>query len=208
MSTTTPEPTPAVRSEPAVTPAQPLTEREKMLAGHWFNPRDRELTALRLQAKTRCRQLNQQGPDAFKQHQQLARALFGQLGSCYIEPDFYCDYGVNIMLGQRFYANHHCVILDAAEVSIGNDVMLGPGVHIYTVSHPLDADQRRSGVEQAKPVRIGHDVWIGGQAVILPGVTIGDGAVIAAGSVVSRDVAAYSLVAGQPARWQKDLAPA
>lgn len=177
-----------------------------MLAGEWFSPRDKELSALRKVAKQRCRQLNAQGPEAFKQHQQLAAALFGRVGSCYIEPDFYCDYGVNIQLGQRFYANHHCVILDAALVQIGDDVMLGPAVHIYTVTHPLDAAARVTGVEQAKPVVIGNRVWIGGQAIILPGVTIGDGAVIAAGSVVSRDVAPYTLVAGQPARWQKDLA--
>lgn len=180
-----------------------------MTSGLWFNPRDPELSALRRKAKAQCRQLNEQGPEAFKQHQQLARALFGELGSCYIEPDFYCDYGVNIKVGQRFYANHHCVILDAALVTIGDDVMLGPGVQIYTVSHPLDATARLSGIEQAKPVQIGHNVWIGGQALILPGVTIGDGAVIAAGSIVTKDVAAYTLVAGQPARWQKDLtAPA
>lgn len=179
--------------------------RQQMLDGEWFSPRDKELSALRKAAKQRCRQLNAQGPEAFKQHQQLAAALFGRVGSCYIEPDFYCDYGINIRLGQRFYANHHCVILDAASVEIGDDVMLGPAVHIYTVTHPLDAAARVTGIEQAKPVIIGNRVWIGGQAVILPGVTIGDGAVIAAGSVVSRDVAPYTLVAGQPARWQKDL---
>jgi len=187
--------------------AASLSEREKMTSGLWFNPRDPELSALRRQAKAQCRRLNLQGPEAFKQHQQLARALFGELGSCYIEPDFYCDYGVNIKVGQRFYANHHCVILDAALVTIGDDVMLGPGVQIYTVSHPLDATERLSGIEQAKPVQIGHNVWIGGQALILPGVTIGDGAVIAAGSIVTKDVAPYTLVAGQPARWQKDLTP-
>lgn len=183
----------------------PLSEQEKMQQGDWFNPRDKTLTNLRKIAKQRCRQLNEQGPEAFRQHQQLAKALFAQVGSCYIEPDFYCDYGINICIGQRFYANHHCVILDAATVIIGDDVMLGPAVHIYTVTHPLQAEQRATGIEQAKPVRIGNNVWIGGQAIILPGVTIGDGAVIAAGSVVSRDIAPYTLVAGQPARWQKDL---
>lgn len=179
---------------------QQLTEREKMHAGDWFSPRDRELSALRKQAKAACKALNQAGPEPFKAHQQLARALFSKLGSCYIEPDFYCDYGVNIQIGQRFYANHHCVMLDAAPIVIGDDVLLGPAVHIYTVTHPLDAAQRIQGFEQAKPVQIGHRVWIGGGSIILPGVTIGDDAVIAAGSVVKQDVPAGSLVAGNPAK--------
>lgn len=177
-----------------------LTELEKMRAGDWFLPRDRELTSLRKQAKAACKALNQAGPEPFKAHQQLARALFGQLGSCYIEPDFYCDYGFNIHLGQRFYANHHCVMLDAAPIVIGDDVLLGPAVHIYTVTHPLDAQQRVQGYEQGKPVRIGHRAWIGGGSIILPGVTIGDDAVIAAGAVVKQDVPAGSLVAGNPAQ--------
>ncbi len=181
------------------------SEREKMAQQHWFDPRDRELAELRRRAKQLCRQLNNQGPEPFKAHQQLAKQLFATVGSCYLEPDFWCDYGVNIHLGQRFYANHHCVILDAATVTIGDDVMLGPAVQIYTVSHPLAASERVTGVEQAHPVTIGNRVWIGGGAVILPGVSIGEGAVIAAGAVVSRDVAPYTLVAGQPARLIKAL---
>jgi len=181
------------------------SEREKMAQQQWFNPRDRELSALRREAKQRCRALNLQGPEPFKTQQQLARQLFGQLGSCYIEPDFWCDYGVNISIGQRFYANHHCVILDAAAVHIGDDVMFGPAVQIYTVTHPLQASERVTGIEQAKPVHIADRVWIGGGAIILPGVSIGEGAVIAAGSVVNCDVAPYQLVAGQPARPIKSL---
>lgn len=171
-----------------------------MRAGEWFLPRDRELSVLRKHAKAACKALNQAGPEPFKAHQQLAKALFGQLGSCYIEPDFYCDYGIHITLGLRFYANHHCVMLDAAPIVIGDDVLLGPAVQIYTVTHPLDAALRVQGYEQAQPVHIGHRVWIGGGSIILPGVTIGDDAVIAAGSVVKHDVAAGSLVAGNPAR--------
>lgn len=181
------------------------TEREKMATQQWFHPSDRELAEQRRRAKQLCRQLNQQGPEPFKAHQQLARQLFGSLGSCYIEPDFWCDYGVNIHLGQRFYANHHCVMLDAATITIGHDVMLGPAVQIYTVSHPLAASERVKGIEQAHPVTIADRVWIGGGALILPGVTIGEGAVIAAGAVVNRDVAPYTLVAGQPAKLIKTL---
>lgn len=177
-----------------------MTEQEKMAAGLWFNPADKVLAKQRQHAKALCVQLNQQGPLPFKAHQQLAAQLFGKLGSCYIEPNFYCDYGNNIELGQNFYANHNCVILDAAKVSIGDDVLLGPAVQIYTVAHPLDAEQRKTGLEQGKAVTIGNSVWVGGGAIILPGVTIGEGAVIAAGAVVTKDVPAYAVVAGNPAK--------
>lgn len=177
-----------------------MTELEKMRQGLWFYAGDKELGALRLKAKTLCRQLNQQGPVPVKAHQQLAKQLFGQVGRCYIEPDFYCDYGFNIELGDNFYANHHCVMLDAAPIRIGKDVLLGPAVQIYTVTHPLDAEQRKTGVEQGKAVTIGDAVWVGGGALIMPGVSIGQGAVIAAGAVVTKDVAPFSLVGGNPAQ--------
>lgn len=177
-----------------------LSEKQKMLSQQWFNPRDPELTAARVRAKKLCRELNQCTPEAFKAAQQIARQLFAKVQGCYLEPDFYCDYGFNIELGARFYANHHCVMLDAAPIWIGDDVMFGPGVQIYTVTHPLDAALRQSGIEQAKPIQIGHRVWIGGGAIILPGVTIGEDAVIAAGSVVTKDVPAGTVVKGNPAR--------
>jgi len=182
-----------------------MTEQEKMVAGLWFNPADKALAKQRLHAKALCAQLNQQGPLPFKAHQQLAAQLFGKLGSCYIEPNFFCDYGINIELGQNFYANHNCVILDAAKVSIGDDVLLGPGVQLYTVTHPLNAAKRKAGLEQGKAISIGHSVWIGGGAIVLPGVSIGDGAVIAAGAVVTKDVPAFVMVAGNPARVIKTL---
>lgn len=182
-----------------------MTEQEKMAAGLWFNPADKVLALQRMHAKALCVQMNQQGPLPFKAHQQLAGQLFGKVGSCYIEPHFFCDYGNNIELGQNFYANHNCIILDAAKVSIGDNVLLGPAVQIYTVTHPLDATQRKTGLEQGKAVTIGNSVWVGGGAIILPGVTIGEGAVIAAGSVVTKAVAAYVVVAGNPATVIKTL---
>ncbi|WP_337841521.1 sugar O-acetyltransferase [Rheinheimera sp.] len=184
-----------------------MTELEKMRSGLWFNAGDKELVAMRQKAKALCRQINQQGPVPVKAHQQLAKQLFARVSRCYIEPDFYCDYGVHIELGNNFYANHHCVMLDAAPIRIGNDVLLGPGVQIYTVTHPLDAELRKTGVEQGLPVTIGDSVWIGGGALIMPGVSIGNGAVVAAGAVVTRDVAAFSLVAGNPAREIRKLEP-
>lgn len=182
-----------------------MTEQEKMAAGLWFNPADKALAAQRQHAKALCVQMNQQGPLPFKAHQQQAGQLFGKLGSCYIEPNFFCDYGYNIELGKNFYANHHCIILDAAKVRIGDDVLLGPGVQIYTVTHPLDAAQRKTGLEKGQAVTIGNSVWIGGGAIILPGVSIGDVAVVAAGAVVTKDVPASVVVAGNPAKVIKTL---
>lgn len=182
-----------------------MTEQEKMAAGLWFNPADKALAAQRQHAKALCVQMNQQGPLPFKAHQQQAGQLFSKLGSCYIEPNFFCDYGYNIELGKNFYANHHCVILDAAKVRIGDDVLLGPGVQIYTVTHPLDAAQRKTGLEKGQAVTIGNSVWIGGGAIILPGVSIGEGAVVAAGAVVTKDVPASVVVAGNPAKVIKTL---
>lgn len=182
-----------------------MTEQEKMAAGLWFNPADKALAAQRQHAKALCVQMNQQGPLPFKAHQQQAGQLFGKLGSCYIEPNFFCDYGYNIELGKNFYANHHCIILDAAKVRIGDDVLLGPGVQIYTVTHPLDAAQRKTGLEKGLAVTIGNSVWIGGGAIILPGVSIGEGAVVAAGAVVTKDVPASVVVAGNPAKVIKTL---
>ncbi|MBU1436925.1 MAG: sugar O-acetyltransferase [Gammaproteobacteria bacterium] len=181
------------------------TEKQKMLSQQWFNPRDPELGSARARAKKLCRELNDCTPEAFKASQKIASQLFGKVQGCYIEPDFYCDYGFNIELGPRFYANHHCVMLDAAPIRIGADVMLGPAVQLYTVTHPLDAALRQSGIEQAKPIIIGNRVWIGGGAIVLPGVEIGDDAVIAAGSIVTKNVAAATMVRGNPARPVRSL---
>ncbi|MCA1921673.1 DapH/DapD/GlmU-related protein, partial [Buttiauxella noackiae] len=139
-------------------------------------------------------------PDEKAIRSELLEQLLGQSLDAYIEPSFRCDYGYNIFLGKNFYANFDCVILDVCPVHIGENCMLAPGVHIYTATHPLDAVTRNSGVEFGKPVTIGNNVWIGGRAVINPGVTIGDNVVIGAGSVVTKDIPANSVVAGNPAR--------
>ncbi|CAD7696816.1 unnamed protein product [Ostreobium quekettii] len=130
---------------------------------------------------------------------------FGSSGPvCRVTPPFRCDYGININVGDNFYANYDCVVIDCAKVKIGANVFLGPAVHIYTATHPLDAVERRS-VESALPVTIGNDVWIGGKASVLPGVEIGDGCVIGAGAVVNRSIPPYSLAVGCPARVVKRL---
>ncbi len=175
------------------------TETDKARNGDWFNPQDRALVEQRRQAKVLCRELNNTPPENFKACQKIARQLFGQVDGCYIEPHFFCDYGQNIYLGKRFFANHNCTILDAAKVTIGDEVLLGPNVQLLTNNHPLSAEQRIKGLQQAKPITIGNHVWIGAGAIILPGVSIGDGAVIAAGSVVNKPIPAHHLAAGNPA---------
>ena len=177
-------------------PAHPLgmTEREKMLRGDLYLASDPELVALRQQARRACAAHNAGDPEAL-------RALLGSCGqNLTVEPTFRCDYGRHIRVGENFYANYDCVILDVCEVRIGANCLLAPGVHLYTATHPLEADVRRTGLESGKPIVIGDDVWIGGRAVVLPGVTIGDGAVIAAGAVVTRDVPPFTVVGGNPAR--------
>ena len=131
----------------------------------------------------------------------LLRDLLGSVGEgTVIMPQFTCDYGYNIRLGRNVFINYHCIFLDCAPIDIGHDVQIGPAVQLYTAQHPLEADVRRSGLESARPIRIGNDVWIGGGAVVLPGVTIGDRSVVGAGSVVVHSVPADCVVAGHPAR--------
>lgn len=163
-----------------------------------IDPFQAELVAARKRAKQLCQQLNALRADQHKARKPIYQQLFGQVTSAYIEPNFFCDYGNNIFLGERFYANHNCVILDAAEVRIGARVMLGPNVQIYTTSHPLSAAERATGLELCAPVTIGDDCWIGGGAIILPGVNLGTGAVIGAGSVVTKDIPAGVIALGNP----------
>jgi len=177
------------------------SEREKMLAGQMYLAADPELVAARRRARRLCRIYNQSTEDDEAARVQVLSELFGQLGpKPEIEPPFYCDYGANIFAGERLYMNYGCVVLDCAAVSIGDRVLIAPGVHIYTATHPLDPAMRASGLEFALPVSIGNDAWIGGRAVICPGVTIGDEAVIGAGSVVNKDIPPGMLAVGNPCR--------
>jgi maltose O-acetyltransferase len=133
--------------------------------------------------------------------EQLLRELFARVGEePVIEPPFFCDYGTNTSIGDRFYANTGCIFLDSAPVTIGDRVLFGPAVQLLAATHPLEAELRAQGLEYAEPIAIGDDVWLGGGAIVLPGVTIGDRAVVGAGSVVTRDVPADVVVAGSPGR--------
>lgn len=180
-------------------------EKQKMIAGELYRPADTQLRADRVNARHLIHRFNHTAPDEQAVRAELLGQLLGQSLDAYIEPSFRCDYGYNIFLGKNFYANFDCVILDVCPVHIGDNCMLAPGVHIYTATHPLDAETRNSGVEFGKPVTIGHNVWIGGRAVINPGVTIGDNVVVGSGSVVTKDIPANAVVAGNPARVIKML---
>ncbi|MCA6100243.1 sugar O-acetyltransferase [Bradyrhizobium australafricanum] len=176
------------------------TEKQKMLAGELYRP-DAELAADHTAAEHWMARYNVSGAaSAAELHAQLS-ARFRKVGrDTVIRPPFFCDYGSNISLGDGVFLNFNCVILDVVEVVIGDRTQIGPAVQIYTADHPRDAETRRAGLEFGRPIRIGSDVWIGGGAIILPGITIGDGALVGAGSVVTRNVAPGAIVAGNPAR--------
>ncbi len=176
------------------------TELEKMLAGELYNPMDPELTRARERARDLCHDLNATRERDQETRRQLLTELFGRGGeTAWVEPPFYCDYGSNILLGERVYFNFNCVVLDVCRVEIGDYCLFGPAVQIYTATHPLNADLRRVG-ELGKPIRVGSDVWVGGGAILCPGVSIGARSVIGAGSVVTRDVPEGVLAAGNPCR--------
>ncbi|OPA77857.1 acetyltransferase [Paenibacillus selenitireducens] len=182
------------------------TEKEKMIHGEYYLAADEELVADRLRARRLTRLYNQTTEVDGEERTQLLKQLFGTVGGdIYIEPTIKCDYGYNIHVGHNFYANFDCVILDVCPVNIGSNCFLAPGVHLYTATHPLDPVERNSGVEYAKPITIGDNVWIGGRSVINPGVRIGNNVVVASGSVVTKDVPDNVVVGGNPARMIKNI---
>jgi maltose O-acetyltransferase len=177
------------------------SEKEKMLAGELYRPDDPELEAERAAAQAWLARYNAACARPAIELWRLLGEQLAEVGEgAVIRPPFYCDYGFNIRLGKEVFLNFNCVILDVAEVTIAEGTQIGPAVQIYGADHPRALSLRQQGLEYGRPVRIGHHVWIGGGAVILPGVTIGDGAIVGAGSVVTRDVATGTTVAGNPAR--------
>lgn len=178
------------------------TEKEKAREGILYDANnDAELVAERLAAADITYMLNSLKPSQVAEREALLRRLFGKTGKVFsIVSPFFCDYGYNIEIGENFFMNMNCVILDGAKVTFGDNVFVAPGCGFYTAGHPLDAERRNAGLEYALPIRIGNNVWIGAQVCVLPGVTIGDNSVIGAGSVVTKDIPSGVLAAGNPCR--------
>lgn len=178
-----------------------MSEKQKMLAGELYYPGDPEILADQAAAKAWMVRYNAAlAASPGERRALLAERLAAVGAGAVIRPPFHCDYGYNIHLGEGAFLNFNCVILDVVAVHIGAGAQIGPAVQLYTADHPRDPEARRSGVEFGRPIHIGRNVWVGGGAIILPGVTVGDDAVIGAGSVVTRDVPAGATVVGNPAR--------
>ena len=181
------------------------SEKEKMLAGELYDPHDAELVKARTRARDLCRDLNISRESDQDERRAILRQLFGTGGdSVWLEPPFYCDYGANIHLGERVFFNFNCVVLDVCPVTIGDFTLFGPAVQLYTATHPMNAELRRTR-EFAKPIVIGADVWVGGGAIVCPGVRIGAKTVIGAGSVVTRDIPEGVFAAGNPCRVVREI---
>lgn len=183
-----------------------MNEKEKMLAGEWYHAGYEELRQDRKRAAELCQKYNNtpQGPERHA----IGRELFGSYGTGnFINTGFRCDYGYNIHFGNNVEMNYDCIFLDIGKITVGNDVFMGPGVHIYAVNHPVDPEERRTGVEIGKDVIIGDDVWIGGKTVIVPGVKIGSGTTIGSGSVVTKDIPSNVLAVGNPCKVIRELKP-
>lgn len=177
------------------------SEKDKMLAGELYLASDPELAAAHLRAQAILSQFNATSADDEDNRRAFLTELFHHFGkAAVIKPVFRCDYGFNISLGARTFVNYDCVFLDCNLITVGDDVQIAPGVHIYTATHPTDAQIRRSGLEYALPVSIGDGVWLGGGAIVCPGVTIAENTVVGAGSVVTRDLPSNVVAAGNPCR--------
>lgn len=172
-----------------------------MLSGELYDPLDKQLSEERLQARLLLKELNDSREDQPEERVLILKKLVPSGGEgAWLQPPFYCDYGTNIQLGEKVFFNFNCVVLDVMPVQIGSRTLIGPNVQLYTATHPLNFKERAAGLEAAKPITIGEDVWLGGSVVVCPGVTIGDRSVIGAGSVVTKDVPADVFAAGNPCR--------
>ena len=177
------------------------TEKEKMIAGELYDPLDEEITADRLQARLLIKQFNDTGDERLEERTAILKKLIPVTGkNLWLQPPFYCDYGYNIIMGDNVYLNFNCILLDVSYINIGSRTMLGPNVQIYTATHPINYKERSAGKEYSKAINIGEDVWIGGSAVICPGVSIGDRSIIGAGSVVTKNIPADVVAAGNPCK--------
>lgn len=178
-----------------------MTEKEKMLSGQPYLSFDEELFKERQNAKELLFEFNSLKPSEIEKRNELLNNLFGKVPKqIFIEPPFRCDYGYNISVGENFYANYNCTVLDCAPVTIGDNVLLAPNVGLYTAGHPIHYEPRNRGIEYAFPIMIGDNVWIGGGVIVNPGITIGSNVVIGSGSVVTKDIPSNVVAAGNPCR--------
>lgn len=176
-------------------------EREKMISGEMYDPSDEQLVKDREAAKIFCKEYNLTDDTNYDLRKKMIQNFLGKTGDkLHIESNFRVEYGYNIEIGENFYSNYDCLLLDICPIIIGDNAMLAPGVHIYSATHPLDPEERNSGKEYGKPVKIGNNVWIGGRSVIAPGVTLGDNVVVAAGSVVTKSFPDNVVIGGNPAK--------
>ena len=184
-----------------------MTEKEKRDKGEFYDANyDKALKQERIKVKDLCFKYNNLEPSKQKEREELIKEILGSTkNSLLIESNFYCDYGYNISVGENFYMNHNGVILDGAKVEFGDNVFVGPNCGFYTAGHPIDYKERNKGLEYAKPIKVGNNVWFGGNVVVLPGVSIGDNVVIGAGSVVTRDIPSNIIAHGNPCKVKKEL---
>ena len=178
-----------------------MSEKQKMLNGEIYNAYDESLILLRNKARHLTKSYNTTDPEETEKRINILEKLFGKIGKNFeIEPPFYCDYGTNIEIGENFYANFNCLVLDDGLVKIGNDVLFAPNVSIFTATHLVDPDLRPKNADYTKAVTIGNNVWIGGGSIINPGITIGDNSVIGSGSVVTKNIPANVVAVGNPCK--------
>ena len=183
-----------------------MTEKAKMLNGELYDSSDKQLVDELIKAKKLCNQYNNLCIEDIEKENEIIKKLFSKTGNEFmIMPNFYCDYGFNIEIGEKFYSNHNLVILDANKVEFGDNVFIGPNCGFYTSGHPLDYQTRNKGLEYAKPIKVGNNVWIGGNVTVLPGVSIGDNVVIGAGSVVTKDISSNVIAVGNPCKIIKEI---
>ena len=183
-----------------------MTEKEKMLSGKPYKGFNDELVKERQDTKEVLYDFNLLRPSEIEKRNEWIGKLFGRVGKeFYIEPPFRCDYGYNISIGENFYSNYNCTILDCAQVTIGNNVLFGPNVSLFTAGHPIHSVPRNEGIEYAFPITIGNNVWIGGGVIVNPGITIGDNVVIGSGSVVTKDIPPNVIAVGNPCKVLKEI---
>lgn len=184
-----------------------MTEKEKMLAGELYDANyNKDLFIERCKCKDLCKKYNYLQHSNIEERTDLIKQILGKTGErIMIEPNFWCDYGYNISVGENFYMNHNCTILDPAKVEFGDNVFIAPNCSFYTAGHPVEVELRNKGLEYAKSIRVGNNVWIGGNVIVLPGVTIGDNVTIGAGSIVTKDIPSNVVAFGNPCKVVKNI---